>query len=71
MDLMNVMHEPFSAFDTCMESLDLFTMDTFDDAYMVAGWLSRPSSGMLSRTSSSHSLSDTLTAQQQQTQKLC
>jgi class 3 adenylate cyclase len=44
MDLAIVMHHLFSAFDTCVQRLDLFKMDTVGDAYIVAGWLSLPSS---------------------------
>ena len=44
MDLANAMHHLFSAFDTCVQRLDLFKMDTVGDAYIVAGWLSPPSS---------------------------
>jgi class 3 adenylate cyclase len=44
MDLAIVMHHLFSAFDTCVQRLDLFKMDTVGDAYIVAGWLSPPSS---------------------------
>jgi class 3 adenylate cyclase len=62
MDLAIVMHHLFSAFDTCVQRLDLFKMDTVGDAYIVAGWLSLPSS------------ESALTMQQEhdeQAQKLC
>ena len=32
-------HHVFSSFDTCVQKLNLFKMDTVGDAYIVAAWL--------------------------------
>jgi len=39
LDLACVLHELFGAFDTLVQQLQLFKMDTIGDAYIVAGWL--------------------------------
>ena len=58
MELAKVMHYLFSAFDTCVQNLGLFKMDTIGDAYVVAGWL--------------HSTSEAdFALQQEQAQRLC
>jgi class 3 adenylate cyclase len=63
MYLANVMHHLFSAFDTSVQSLDLFKMDTVGDAYIIAGWLSLPLMEDGSETS--------LTLQKHESQQLC
>ena len=40
MELAQAMHHIFSAFDTSVQAVNLFKMDTVGDAFIVAGWLS-------------------------------
>ena len=39
MQLAHTLHEMFSAFDTAVQRLNLFKVDTVGDAFIVAAWL--------------------------------
>jgi len=39
LELANVLHQLFSAFDTQVQQMGLFKIDNVGDAYIVAGWL--------------------------------
>jgi len=51
MQLAQVLHQIFSAFDTTVQALDLFKVDTVGDAFIVAAWLPNhdltPTNGIL------------------------
>ena len=39
LEVAQMLHQIFGAFDFEVQKLDLFKMDTVGDAYIVAGWL--------------------------------